>query len=134
MEETEIKNQIAQLDKEIDNMIFKKYELQEKHFKLYELQNIKEKYLNKYFIYRNNCYSCPKKKSDYWNVYYKVIEVNDDGGIIAVSLEKDKYENISSEIKTIGTDYIDLEEITEKEYIKETSKILGVLQERYSEK
>ena len=134
MEETEIKNQIAQLDKEIDNMIFKKYELQEKHFKLYELQNIKEKYLNKYFIYRNNCYSCQKKKSDYWNVYYKVIEVNDDGGIIAVSLEKDKYENISSEIKTIGTDYIDLEEITEKEYIKETSKILGVLQERYSEK
>lgn len=133
MEETKMKNQIEQLDKEINSMIHKKCELQEKYFRLYELEDIKKKYINKYFVYRDNCYSCPEDKSDYWNVYYKVIEVTDNGGIVAVSLQKDKYGRIESEVNTAGIDSLNLEEITEKEYIRETSKILGVLQERFKE-
>lgn len=133
MEETEMKNRIEQLDKEIDSKIKEKMALQEKHFRLYKLEEIKKKYLNKYFVYRNNCYSCPSEKSDYWNVYYKVIEVNEYGAIIATSLQKDKYGKIESTIGAVGVDHLNLEEITEKEYIKETSKILGVLQERFKE-
>lgn len=133
MKEINMKNQIEQLDKEIDSMVHKKYELQEKYFRLYKLENIKKKYINKYFVYRDNCYSCPEDKSDYWNVYYKVIEVTNNGGIVVVSLQKDKYGRIESEVKTIGINRLNLEEITEKEYIRETSKILGVLQERFKE-
>lgn len=132
MNKVEMKNRIEELDKEIDNKISEKVKLQEGYFKLYKLEEIKKKYINKCFVYRNNCYSCPSEKSDYWNVYYKVINVNENGGIVAVSLQKDKYGNIESTIGTIGMDYLNLEEITEKQYIKETSKILGVLQDRFN--
>lgn len=133
MNSKEIQDRIKQLDKEIDNKIEEKYQLQKKHFELYELKKIKEKYMNKYYIYRDNCYSCPEKKSEYWNVYYKVIDVNEDGGIKAISLQKDKYGQITSEETMISINRLRLEEITEREYIRETSKILGVLQERFKE-
>lgn len=131
MDKEEMKKQIEQLDKEIDSMIHKKCELQEEYFKLYKLDDIKKKYLDKYYIYRNNSYSCPKEKSDYWNVYYKVINVDENGGIIALELQKNKYGIITSKETMIGVDPLNLEEITEKEYIRETSKILKELQERY---
>lgn len=131
MDKEEMKKQIEQLDKEIDSMIHKKCELQEEYFKLYKLDDIKKKYLDKYYIYRNNSYSCPKEKSDYWNVYYKVINVDENGGIIALELQKNKYGIITSKETMIGVDPLNLEEITEKEYIRETTKILKELQERY---
>lgn len=131
MDKEEMKKQIEQLDKEIDSMIHKKCELQEEYFKLYKLDDIKKKYLNKYFIYRDNKYYCSKKKSDYWNVYYKVINVDENGGIIALELQKDIYGLITCRETMIGVDPLNLEEITEKEYIRETSKILKELQERY---
>lgn len=131
MNKTEMKKQIEQLDKEIDSKIAEKVRLQEKYFKLYDLQEIKKKYLGKYYIYRDNCYSCPSENSDYWNVYYKVIDVDESGAIKAVSLQKDKYGKIVSGIDVIGVGSLHLDEITEKEYIRETSKILGILQERY---
>lgn len=133
MNSKEIQDRIKQLDKEINDKIEEKYCLQKKHFELYELKKIKEKYMNKYYIYRDNCYSCPEKKSDYWNVYYKVIDVNENGGIKAISLQKDKYGQITSEEAILSIDMLNLEEITEKEYLRETSKILGILQERYEE-
>lgn len=131
MDKEEMKKQIEQLDKEIDSMIHKKCELQEEYFKLYKLDDIKKKYLDKYYIYRNNSYSCPKEKSDYWNVYYKVINVDENGGIIALELQKDIYGLITCRETMIGVDPLNLEEITEKEYIRETTKILKELQERY---
>lgn len=131
IDKEEMKNQIEQLDEEIDSMIQKKCKLQEEYFKLYKLDDIKKKYLNKYYIYIDNSYSFPKEKSDYWNVYYKVIDVDENGGITALELQKDKYGTITSKKTTIGIDSLNLEEITEKEYIMETSKILKELQERY---
>lgn len=131
MSEETIKKRIEQLDEEIDSKIKEKIELQNKYFKLFKLEKIKKKYLKKYYIYRNNSYSCPKEKSDYWNVYYKVIDVDENGAIIALETQKDKYGVITSKKITLGVKTLNLEEITEKEYIKETSKILGVLQERY---
>lgn len=128
MPEEELKTKIKLLDREIDNNIAEKYKLQEEYYKMYEIPRLNEKYLNKYFIYRNNSYSCPKTENDYWNVYYKVIKIAENGGIEAIELQKDKYGKIESSITTMSPD---LEEITENEYIRETSKILGALQERY---
>ena len=128
MYEEELKNKIKLLDREIDSNIVEKCKLQEEYYKTYELPRLKEKYLNKYYIYRNNSYGCPKTEDDYWNVYYKVIEITENGAIQAIELQKDKYGRIESSITTMSSS---LEEITEKEYIKETSKILGALQERH---
>ena len=129
MRDKEVLNQkIKDINKEIDNKIKEKYELQEEYFKLYELEELQEKYLNKYFVYRNNCYSCPEKESDYWNVYYKVISINEYGGIEAISLEKDKYGKIESKITQMSPE---LEEITKEEYIRETMKIVNDFMKRY---
>ena len=125
-----LNQKIKDIDKEINNKIKEKYELQEEYFKLYEIKELKEKYLNKYFVYRNNCYSCPEKETDYWNVYYKVININEYGGIEAISLQKDKHGRIESQITQMSPE---LEEITKEEYIKETSKILNLVEERHKE-
>ena len=130
MSEEELKNKIELLDREIDSNIAEKYKLQEKYYELYELPKLKKKYLNKYFIYKNNSYSCPSKKSDYWNVYYKVIEITEYGAIKAIETQKDKYGKIESNITNMSTD---LEEITEKEYTVGISKIIATLENRYKE-
>ena len=130
MSEEELKNKIELLDREIDSNIAEKYKLQEKYYELYELPKLKKKYLNKYFIYKNNSYSCPSKKSDYWNVYYKVIEITENGRIKAIKTQKDIFGCIESCITDMS---YDLKEITEKEYIVGISKIIGILQDRYKE-
>lgn len=128
-EEEELR--IKKLKEEIEVKKAKLNELQDKYFKENELEDIKKQYMNKFFVFRNNSYSCPCKKSDYWDVYYKVIDVDENGGIKTQMLEKDKYGNIRSEISVRGIGYLNLEEITENEYITETSKILGILEERF---
>lgn len=131
MDNKDVLNQkIKDIDKEINNKIQEKYNLQEEYFKLYKLKELKEKYLNKYFVYRNNCYSCPEKETDYWNVYYKVININKYGSIEAISLQKDKYGRIESQTTQMSPE---LEEITKEEYIKETMKIVNDFMKRYEE-
>ena len=131
MDNKDVLNQkIKDIDKEINNKIQEKYNLQEEYFKLYKLKELKEKYLNKYFVYRNNCYSCPEKETDYWNVYYKVININKYGSIEAISLQKDKYGRIESQITQMSPE---LEEITKEEYIKETMKIVNDFMKRHEE-
>ncbi len=131
MKEEEMKNKMKEIEKDIDNKISEKYKLQEEYYEMYELPRLRKKYLNKYFIYRNNSYSCPETEDDYWNVYYKIIEITKNGSIQAIELQKDKYGKIESNITTMSPNLEEIEEITEKEYIRETSKILGELQKRY---
>lgn len=126
----EIKNKIEELKKEIDSKTSELWRLQEEYYNIYELPRLKKKYLNKYFIYRNNAYSCPNKKSDYWNVYYKVIEIDENGAIISIETSEDKYRRIVSNITTMSPG---LEEITEKEYTIGISKIIATLEDRYKE-
>ena len=130
LSEEQIKNKIKLLEREIDSNIAEKYKLNKEYIKLYEIPRLKEKYLNKYFIYRNNSYSLPKEKSDYWDVYYKVIEITENGGIKAIETQKDKYGKIESTITNMS---FALDEITEKEYIDGISKIIGILKNRYEE-
>lgn len=125
-----IKSKIKELSNEIINKSAERQKFQNLYFKLFELDELKKKYLNKYFVYRNNCYSCPEKESDYWNVYYKVINVNECGGIEAISLQKDKYGRIESQITQMSPE---LEEITKEEYIEETMKIVNDFMKRYEE-
>lgn len=125
-----LKSKIKELSNEIINKSAERQKIQDLYFKLFELDELKKKYLHKYFVYRNNCYSCPEKESDYWNVYYKVINVNEYGGIEAISLQKDKYGRIESQITQMSPE---LEEITKEEYIKETMKIVNDFIERYEE-
>lgn len=59
--------------------------------------------VGKSFVYRNNSYSCPEKKSDYWDVYKKVLEC-DYGGkdniqFIVEEFSTDKYGKIQLEVR-----------------------------------
>ena len=73
MSEEELKNKIELLDREIDSNIAEKYKLQEKYYELYELPKLKKKYLNKYFIYKNNSYS---KRNHGKRIYSRNIKDN----------------------------------------------------------
>lgn len=125
-----LKSKIKELSNEIINKSAERQKFQNLYFQLFELDELKKKYLNKYFVYRNNCYSCPEKQADYWNVYYKVININQYGGIEAISLQKDKYGRIESQITQMSPE---LEEITKEEYEKETMKIVNDFMKRYEE-
>lgn len=46
-------------------------------------------HVGKCFVARN-CYSCPEKKSDYWNVYYMVLSLNDGNGVDVLQLQIDR--------------------------------------------
>ena len=123
-----LKSKIKELSNEIINKSVERQKFQNLYFQLFELDKLKKKYLNKYFVYRNDCYSCPEKESDYWNVYYKVININEYGGIEAISLQKDRYGRIESQITQMSPE---LEEITKEEYIEETMKIVNDFMKRY---
>ena len=125
-----LQSKIKELSNEIINKSVERQKFQNLYFQLFELDKLKKKYLNKYFVYRNNCYSCPEKESDYWNVYYKVININEYGGIEAISLQKDRYGRIESQITQMSPE---LEEITKEEYIEETMKIVNDFMKRYEE-
>ena len=92
----EKRKQLEKIKKEID-IKYDKYlkKLYEERTKIQdEIENEDCKALvGKTFIYKNNSYSCPEKKSDYWNVYLKVVDVF-DGGIICFTCEKDSDGNI----------------------------------------
>lgn len=54
-----------------------------------EDQRENEKLIGNCYVYRN-CYSCPQAESDYWNLYVRVIGVQ-DGNINMVQFQVDKY-------------------------------------------
>ncbi len=53
--------------------------------------------IGKTFVYKDNSFSCPSKKSEYWNVYLKVVECI-DSSIRVITVEKNSQGNI--EIQT----------------------------------
>ena len=52
--------------------------------------------IGKTFIYKDNSFSCPSKRSDYWDVYLKVIGYI-DGGVLVLTIEKNAHGNIQIE-------------------------------------
>lgn len=55
------------------------------------------KVLGKCYRYRNN-YSVPTKPSDYWWLYGKIIRMDDDGDLFAVTFQKDTYGHVSIKV------------------------------------
>ncbi len=99
-----------------------------------ELRNIEEgkaylAFVGKVFVYRDNCYSCPEKPDDYWDIYVKVVDVF-DGGMKTLSVQKTAYGFVEIKLeKSWGTSYIEsLEECSESEFEKEYNKLMKELQ------
>lgn len=55
--------------------------------------------VGKCFKYPNNCYSLPKKPSDYWPVYQKITSA-DYGGCNAMEFQTDSHGGITIKFKT----------------------------------
>ena len=93
MKKMDKRKQLEKIKKEIDlkyDKYLKKLYKQEKKLKdEIEKQDSRE-LLGKTFVYKNNSYSCPEKKSDYWNVHLKVIGLI-SGGIKVLTVEKDSH-------------------------------------------
>ena len=41
------------------------------------------------FLYINDCFSCPSGPNDYWDVYYKVIRITEDGWLDCLVFQTD---------------------------------------------
>ena len=122
------RKQLEKIKKEIDknyNKYLKKlYTEQSKIKDEIENEDCKE-LIGKTFIYKNNSYSCPEKKSDYWDVYLKVVDAP-DGGFMCLTCEKDSYGCIQIQTqKRFGSDsLIGYVPCKEKEFENYYNKLL----------
>jgi len=82
--------------------------------------------VGKYFVYRDNCYSCPEMKDDYWDSYYLILDK--EGNVLKV--EKDSEGNIGINKEKMGM-FPDIqehyEECSGKEFDEELQKLSGEL-------
>jgi hypothetical protein len=75
----------------------------------------REQLVGRYFKYADNSYSCPSKPEDYWDVFYHVIGLGDDGWLVVSKFETDCRNAIRVQLDTKpGCD--DLIEITAEEW------------------
>lgn len=123
---------IEDLKKNIGDLQTELNQEQEQYFKLYILGDFQKKLVGKCFVKENN-YSCPEDPNDYWNVYRKVLSVDEDGYGKYIDIQKDKYGNIRCD--TWGFDcqvnpFSDDIEITEEEFKKQSLKIIGGMEEK----
>jgi hypothetical protein len=91
--------------------------LQSTLFKEYEEMEIIRKYFNTYWMYKDNCYSCPNNEEDYWNVYYFIYAV-DNSRVKGISFQQDSngkiiIENIDEYAEYFSESHI---QITKKEF------------------
>jgi len=90
------KEELRKVEKEIDKT-YKKHmkPLRKKQEQLKDEveKEENEALIGKTFIYKRNSYSCPEKKSDYWDVYLKVLKVI-KYGVLVLKVDKDSYGNI----------------------------------------
>jgi len=98
----------------------KLYRIQDE-LQAYENEELKGKYLGKYFKYPRNCYSCPKTEEDYWDIYYYVVSVTENGMLNTIRHEKtsDGEIKIGKEIKH-GMSFLSSEivEVSKNEYVE----------------
>lgn len=93
--------------------------------------------IGKCFVYRRNCYSCPKKESDYWDTYLKIcgfhkaIDNDDSDRYIVIRCEKDSYGliKLSQENDCISYPrFEDYEEVSSEEFDEVYRKLLAELE------
>lgn len=96
----------------------KLYEIEEQ-LKIFEVEDLRIKYLNKYYKYPNNSYSCPESKEDYWDIYYYIYNVTEDGMLDTIKHEKNSDNEIRvSKEQHIGQHFDNQHvEISKEEYL-----------------
>lgn len=122
-EEEHLKKQMTAIEKKQAPIAEKLRVLQEKKMLAY-----KESLIGKCFVFRRNCYSCPKIPSDYFDTFYKITCV-EDYGVGALVIEKDSNGRRSIEqtycaVHGLGRNPNDMESCTQKEFDKNYDKIL----------
>jgi len=98
-----------------------------------------KKMVGQCFAYRNDCYSCPKKKSDYWNAFRKIIDYVENKGRGFYFIYEEFFINSKGIIKweinyhspylnkewwNCEVPFSSYEKITEKEYNSEKIKMI----------
>jgi hypothetical protein len=100
--------------------------LENRYAELYKKEELKEKYLFKYFMYPNNCYGCAETEDDYWNVYYFVENINNACGIDCIVFSEDCYKQIEIKKESLlEYNFKNLIEITFEEFLKSINIIVG---------
>ncbi len=96
-----------------------------------------KKFVGKCFAYRNNCFSCPKKKSDYWDVFRKILGfVEHKDGSLAFIFEEFEVDGRGKATFSVDSHFAYMnkewwgkhlfagyEEITEEEYQRERTSL-----------
>jgi len=82
-----------------------------------------ESLLGKTFVYKDNSYSCPSKKSDYWNNYMKVVKVG-DYGVDCLIVSKDSYGRIQIEIERLNEDLMGYSPCSKSSFERNYEKLL----------
>ncbi len=105
-------------------------ELEYKYLNWIHVPSLKEKYVGKFLKYPNNCYSCPSLDSDYWDVYYYITSVNENGCAEAICFEKDSYGEIRIKKEQIyNIDQRDLKEIGRGEFVDMWNEMIKEINE-----
>ena len=117
----ELKNQLAPITDKIRVI--------EREEERKRLQNLAEKC----FIYKDNCFSCPSSLKDYWDVYYKILDVTNNNCLMCLEFQTNKYGHITIEMKPILKECLENDKkiisITKEEFEKEFAKVLNKIKE-----
>jgi hypothetical protein len=118
----EIKDLELKIDQDSDKLI----KLKEKLFRDFGIPGIKSKYLHTYWKYPNNCYSCPETENDYWDEFYYVYDVDDNGKILFINFSNDKNGKTEIETKIGDIDYFSykITQITKEEFTSNWDQLL----------
>ena len=74
-------NRLKELEKQELLIREEKNKILEKEKQEIHIPELK-KYVGRFFKYPKNCYSCPEKKSDYWDDYYRILDFVNDTFIV----------------------------------------------------
>jgi hypothetical protein len=74
-------NRLKELEKQELLIREEKNKILEKEKQEIHIPELK-KYIGRFFKYPKNCYSCPEKKSDYWDDYYRILDFVNDTFIV----------------------------------------------------
>ncbi len=107
------------------NKLMKERDKLDKEIEIEENKNL----VGKCFMYENNSYSCPSKKSDYWNVYYKVVAMKGDNLIVLIC-QKDSYGDIDiNQKEEYSFSLAHYKAISRKRFDNELKKLKKIIEE-----
>ena len=120
-------DKIKELEKKEQAIRKEKNELLEKERQEIHIPRLK-KYIGRYFMYPKNCYSCPEKKEDYWDEFYRVVDfVNDTFIVENCCVDSQGVATIKIETRYEYADgrkpFSSWVEITKEQYEKELARV-----------